>query len=47
VGYTENGLPLGMQAIGRAWEEPTLLSLALAAEQVVERKKPQVWYEVL
>ncbi|MCJ7661023.1 MAG: amidase [Anaerolineales bacterium] len=47
VGYTENGLPLGMQAIGRAWEEPTLLRLALAAEQVVERQKPQVWYQIL
>jgi Asp-tRNA(Asn)/Glu-tRNA(Gln) amidotransferase A subunit family amidase len=47
VGYTANGLPLGMQAIGRAWEEPTLLRLALAAEQVVERQKPQVWYQIL
>jgi len=47
VGYTEKGLPLGMQAIGRAWEEPTLLRLALAAEGEVERQKPQVCYEVL
>jgi Asp-tRNA(Asn)/Glu-tRNA(Gln) amidotransferase A subunit family amidase len=47
VGYTGNGLPLGMQAIGRAWEETTLLRLALAAEGEVERQKPQVWYEVL
>lgn len=46
VGYTEKGMPLGMQAIGHAWEEPTLLRLALAAEGEVERQKPQVWYEV-
>lgn len=47
VGYTEKGLPVGMQAIGRPWEEVTLLRLARAAEEVLERQKPQVWYPVL
>jgi Asp-tRNA(Asn)/Glu-tRNA(Gln) amidotransferase A subunit family amidase len=47
VGYTQKGLPIGMQAIGRAWEEHTLLRLALAAEQVVERKAPQTHYPIL
>ena len=47
VGYTQKGLPIGMQAIGRPWEESTLLRMALAAEQVVERKEPQVYYKLL
>ena len=47
VGYTQKGLPIGMQAIGRPWEEVTLLRMALAAEQVVERKEPQVYYNLL
>jgi len=47
VGYNNSGLPVGMQAIGHAWQEQTLLRLALAAEQVVERKTPQVFYRIL
>jgi Asp-tRNA(Asn)/Glu-tRNA(Gln) amidotransferase A subunit family amidase len=47
AGYSEAGLPIGMQAIGRAWQEPALLRLALAAEQVVERQAPQVYYGIL
>lgn len=47
AGYNEAGLPIGMQAMGRAWEEPTLLRLALAAEQVVERQAPEVYYEIV
>ncbi|PIX47532.1 MAG: amidase [Anaerolineae bacterium CG_4_8_14_3_um_filter_59_70] len=47
VGYNEASLPLGMQAIGRAWQEATLLRLALAAERVVDRKPPQIHYRIL
>ncbi|MDH5506138.1 MAG: amidase [Anaerolineae bacterium] len=47
AGYTPTGLPLGMQAIGRAWDEATLLRLALAAEGVVERQAPQWHYSLL
>lgn len=47
AGYNGVGLPVGMQAIGRPWQEQTLLRLALAAEQVVERKAPQVHYRIL
>ncbi len=47
AGYNDAGLPIGMQAIGRAWQEPTLLRLALAAEQAVERQAPQVYYKIL
>ena len=47
AGYTQKGLPIGMQAIGRPWEEATLLRMALAAEQVIEYKEPQVYYRLL
>ena len=47
VGYTQTGLPLGMQAIARPWEEITLLRFACAAEQLEKRQKPQVWYQIL
>jgi Asp-tRNA(Asn)/Glu-tRNA(Gln) amidotransferase A subunit family amidase len=47
AGYTAAGLPVGMQAIGRPWQEATLLRLALAAEQTVERRAPQVFYDLL
>jgi Asp-tRNA(Asn)/Glu-tRNA(Gln) amidotransferase A subunit family amidase len=47
VGYTASGLPIGMQAMGRAWEESLLLRLAVNAEQAIERKEPQVHYKVL
>ena len=47
AGYSPAGLPVGMQAIGRAWDEVTLLRLALAAEGLVERKAPQVYFKTL
>jgi Asp-tRNA(Asn)/Glu-tRNA(Gln) amidotransferase A subunit family amidase len=47
AGYTTKGLPIGMQAIGRAWQENLLLRLAINAEQAVERKEPQVHFKVL
>jgi Asp-tRNA(Asn)/Glu-tRNA(Gln) amidotransferase A subunit family amidase len=47
AGYTQSGLPIGMQAIGRAWEESLLLRIAVNAEEVVERKAPMVWYGIL
>ena len=47
VGYDEQGLPVGMQAIGRYWDERTLLRIAYAAEQRVERRKPGIFYPLL
>jgi len=47
AGYTIKGLPIGMQAIGRPWQESSLLRLAVNAEQAVERKEPQVYFKVL
>ena len=47
VGYTHNGLPIGMQAIGRHWNEPLLLRLANVADQQVERRIPASFYDIL
>ncbi len=47
AGYTSEGLPIGIQAIGKAWEERTLLRLADAADGSVERKLPQVHFKIL
>jgi len=33
AGYTASGLPVGMELLGRAYDEPTLLQLAYAFEQ--------------
>ncbi len=47
AGYDSAGLPVGMQAIGRPWGEMTLLRLAAAAEQGVQRQAPKVHYGLL
>ena len=47
AGATRSGLPIGMQAIGRPWEEHVLLRLARAAERVVERPVPRIGFRPL
>ncbi len=47
AGYDGKGLPIGFQAIGRAWEEHLLLRLAHAADQIVERRAPQIHFKIL
>ena len=47
VGYDERGLPTSMQAMGRPWEENLLLRVAFAAEQVVTRHRPPLFYDLL
>jgi Asp-tRNA(Asn)/Glu-tRNA(Gln) amidotransferase A subunit family amidase len=47
AGYDSNGLPVGMQAIGRPWGERLLLRIAAAAELIVERRAPKRWYPLL
>lgn len=46
VGY-ESGLPVGLQFIGRAYEEHSLLRLAAALQGSVERRLPLVQYRLL
>lgn len=47
AGYDPDGLPIGMQAMGKPWQEITLLRLALAAEREITRHKPQRYYPIL
>jgi len=44
AGLSEEGLPLGLQLIGRAFEEETLFSLAQVIEQAAGRFSPQRWW---
>ncbi|MCP4499506.1 MAG: amidase [Deltaproteobacteria bacterium] len=41
VGYDDGGLPIGMQIMGRPWQESMLLRVAHAAEPFVQRRKPR------
>jgi Asp-tRNA(Asn)/Glu-tRNA(Gln) amidotransferase A subunit family amidase len=47
AGYDSLGLPIGMQAMGRWWEENLLMRIAFTAEKFVERKKPAVFFDLL
>lgn len=47
VGYSPEGLPLGMQAIGRHWQEHILLRVAYHAEQAVARRLPGTYFDLL
>ncbi|WP_457633911.1 amidase [Oceanithermus desulfurans] len=47
AGYTEAGLPVGLQLIGRAWGERTLLEAAWVLERTGERRRPQAFVDLL
>jgi amidase len=40
AGFTEDGLPVGMDLLGQPWSEPTLLKVAYAYERAVAPRKP-------
>ena len=40
------GLPVGMQAMGRHWQENVLLRVAYNAERALERRLPERYYPV-
>ena len=46
VGYTTEGMPVGMQAMGRHWEEPLLLRVAYNAELRLTRRLPATYFGV-
>jgi len=49
VGHDKDGLPIGIQLIGRPWGEANLLRVAYAIEELClsSRKKPFVFYDVI
>ncbi len=42
VGYNQKGMPIGLQAIGKPWEESLLLGIAGVLEQISKRGKPAI-----
>jgi Asp-tRNA(Asn)/Glu-tRNA(Gln) amidotransferase A subunit family amidase len=40
MGYTRGQLPAGLQFLGRAWSEPTLIGLAYGYEQTTRHRRP-------
>ncbi|KAF9609676.1 hypothetical protein IFM89_017855 [Coptis chinensis] len=49
IGHDKQGLPIGLQLIGRPWAEATILRLASAIEELCaeSRKRPSTFYDVL
>jgi Asp-tRNA(Asn)/Glu-tRNA(Gln) amidotransferase A subunit family amidase len=47
AGYDSAGMPIGLQLMGRPWEEHVLLRLGAAIEALVERKAPKVHFRLL
>ncbi|HUU03300.1 MAG TPA: amidase [Myxococcota bacterium] len=47
AGYDGNGLPIGLQAMGRAFEEHLLLRLAAAAQAKIPRQEPRLHRSLL
>jgi amidase len=39
-GFTADGLPVGVELLGRAWSEPQLIKLAYAYEQATRHRGP-------
>jgi Asp-tRNA(Asn)/Glu-tRNA(Gln) amidotransferase A subunit family amidase len=47
AGYTAQGLPVGLQLIGRPWHEHVLLGTAHAAQGFVARRSPRLTHRLL
>lgn len=47
AGYDGQGLPVGLQAMGRPWEEHLLLQMARVAEELVPRQRPAVYRSLI
>ena len=47
VGYDSRGLPIGLQIMGKWWEERLLFYVAYAVESKVSKRQPAVHYSFL
>lgn len=47
VGYSSTGLPIGLQIMGKAWEEHRLLRLARIIEMHISKIRPRIFYNLL
>ncbi|KAL9238509.1 hypothetical protein vseg_012920 [Gypsophila vaccaria] len=49
IGYDKQGLPIGLQLLGRPWGEATILRLAHVIEELCNKpkKKPALFYDIL
>ncbi|RME27558.1 MAG: hypothetical protein D6806_04460 [Deltaproteobacteria bacterium] len=47
VGYDDDGMPVGLQLMARAYEEHLLLRAARLAEDIFERRRPKVYRSLL
>jgi Asp-tRNA(Asn)/Glu-tRNA(Gln) amidotransferase A subunit family amidase len=47
AGYDRLGLPVGLHLIGRPWDESTLFRLGYAADRIVPRQRPPVYFDPL
>ena len=47
VGYDPGAMPIGMQAVGRAWNEALLLRLAFVAERSFPRRPSKIHRRLL
>jgi Asp-tRNA(Asn)/Glu-tRNA(Gln) amidotransferase A subunit family amidase len=41
-GFTPDGLPVGLELLGRAWSEPQLIKFAYSYEQATRHRRPPV-----
>ena len=47
AGHDAAGLPIGLQLVGRPWEEHVLFRAGEAVETDVTRRRPALWYGLL
>lgn len=47
AGYDSRGLPVGFHVMARPWEEMLMFRAAMAAETVVERRRPKIYTSLL